>query len=417
MATAREARRAAFIAEGVLALARNREDRGAGGHDAYFAGVQAALARAGIAEPALVVDRARLAANIEAVRDALAPSGLALRVVSKSLQAPALLELIMAGCASERLMVFSGVMLDEVARRYPTADVLLGRPLPALQVDAFIRRRATEPSPASHPQWLVDSAHRFGQYVAIARAANVPIRINLEIDVGLHRGGLADLSALAALLDLAAAEPLVEVTGLMGYDAHVPALGDPKAETGRVKARYADAKALLIARLGGDPARFTFNTAGSPTFMHHLEETPASEVSVGSAFLKPLNYDHGALHALQPAAFIAQPVLKVMQQALIPGIEAHAEALNALDPNSRRGVFLYGGYGDAEPISPPGLGFSPLYGGRSMLSGSDKVEIAQDDMVFFRPRESEGVLLQYGDIAVFDGAEIVERWATFPVHA
>ena len=66
-------------------------DRGAGGHDPYFAGLQAALRRAGVAEPALVVDRQRLEANIAAVRATLVPTRLELRVVTKSLPAPALL--------------------------------------------------------------------------------------------------------------------------------------------------------------------------------------------------------------------------------------------------------------------------------------------------------------------------------------
>ena len=92
-------------------------------------------------------------------------------------------------------------------------------------------------------------------------------------------------------------------------------------------------------------------------------------------------------------------------------------ALNTLDPNSRRGFFLYGGYGDARPVSPKGLRFSALYGGRSMLAGSDKVELAQDDFVFMRPTESEGVLLQFGDIAVYDGQEIGAWWPTFRIHA
>jgi D-serine deaminase-like pyridoxal phosphate-dependent protein len=68
-------------------------------------------------------------------------------------------------------------------------------------------------------------------------------------------------------------------------------------------------------------------------------------------------------------------------------------------------------------VSPPGLAFSPLYGGRSMLTGSDKVDLHPDDFIFFRPRESEGVFLQFGDIAVYDGAEIADRWPTFPVAA
>jgi D-serine deaminase-like pyridoxal phosphate-dependent protein len=401
----------------VLKQGLGARDRGEGGHDSYFAGLAAALHRAGIAEPTLVIDRQRLGANIAVVREALAPTGLGLRVVSKSLQAPALLQAVLDGCGTDRLMVFNGVMLDEMVRVHPNADVLLGRPLPAAQVDAFIARHGANPAAAAHPQWLVDTPARLGQYAAIARARNAPMRISLEIDVGLHRGGLPDAEAVAELIDLAQAEPLIEIAGLMGYDAHIPGVGAPEAELGRVKARYAAARAVLVGRLGGDPRRFTFNAAGSPTYRLHLDGTPANEVSIGSAFVKPMNFDYGSLRDLQPAAFIAQPVLKVMDPALIPGIEPLAETLGRLNPNCRRGVFVYGGYGDAEPVSPPGLAFSPLYGGRSMLMASDTVDLYPDDFIFFRPRESEGVFLQYGDIAVYDGAEITARWPTFPAAA
>jgi D-serine deaminase-like pyridoxal phosphate-dependent protein len=108
-------------------------------------------------------------------------------------------------------------------------------------------------------------------------------------------------------------------------------------------------------------------------------------------------------------------VLKAVDPALIPRLEDLASDLETIDPNTRRGFFLYGGYGDARAVSPLGLRFSPLYGGRSMLTGSARVELAQDDFVFMRPTESEGVFLQFGDIAVYEGGEIVERWPTFKV--
>ena len=418
MSFQRAQRRARRIADGVLSLATRPRSKAAGGHDAYFAGIEAALRRAGIAEPTLVIDRARLRGNVEAVAKALAPSGLALRVVSKSLQAPALLDVVCGGLGTERLMSFNGVMLDEIVRARPDADVLLGRPLPALQVEAFVRRHGNSPAAAARPQWLVDSPARLAQYVAIGRGQDQPMRINLEIDVGLHRGGLPDVQSLAETIALAAGEPLIEITGLMGYDAHVPGMADPKAELARVQARYAAFKQVLLDKLAGDPARFTFNAAGSPTFMAHLKgPTQANEVSVGSAFVKPANYEYGALHALKPAAFIAQPVLKVMDPAIIPGIERYAGALGRLNADSQRGFFVYGGYGDADPVSPAGLSFNPLFGNRSMLMASAKVALGQDDTVFFRPRESEGVFLQYGDLAVYDDGEIVERWPTFPAHA
>ncbi len=414
-------RRNLLLAGGALAVSAGvglrPGDRGEGGHAPYFARMSAALKRAGVAQPTLVVDRQRLEQNIATVCKALASTPLALRVVTKSLQAPALLEAVLAGCKTDRLMVFNGVMLDEVVRTQPGADVLLGRPLPAIQIDEFLQRHAANEAPAAHPQLLVDSPERLNQYVAIARARATPIRINLEIDVGLHRGGLADSDAVAALLELAKTEKLVEVTGLMGYDAQVQGVPFPNAELVRVKERYAKARAVLISKLGGDPSKLTLNTAGSPTYAMHLDDRIANEVAIGSGFVKPMNFDLDTLSQHVPAAFIAEPVLKALDQALIPTIESLAGTLDVLDPNSRRGFFAYGGYGDAEPVSPAGLEFSPLYGGRAMLTGSAKVDLKQDDFIFFRPRESEGVFLQFGDLAVYDGGEIVARWPTFPVAA
>jgi D-serine deaminase-like pyridoxal phosphate-dependent protein len=416
MSFKRASARARRIADGVVSLAARPRTAASGGHDAYFAGIQTALRRAGIAEPTLVIDRARLRENIETVAKALAPSGLALRVVSKSLQAPALIEAVCSGLGTERQMAFNGVMLDETVRTRPDADVLLGRPLPAVQVEAFVRRHGNSAAAAARPQWLVDSPARLTQYAAIGRSHDQRMRVSLEIDVGLHRGGIPDLDRFAETVDLAAADPSIEITGLMGYDAHVPGMGDPAAEMARVQARYAAFKHVLVGKLGGDPARFIFNAAGSPTFMSHIKgPTEANEVSVGSAFVKPLNYEYGALRALKPAAFVAQPVLKVMDPALIPGLERYTGVLGWLNRDARRGFFVYGGYGDAAPISPAGLTFHPLFG--SMLMAPAAVQLEQDDIAFFRPRESEGVLLQYGDLAVYDGGEIVERWPTFAVAA
>ena len=410
-----------LLAGGAIAvgagIALRPGDNGAGGHSPYFAGISAALKRAGIAQPTLVIDRQRLDANIKTVREALAPTRLALRIVTKSLQAPALLQAVMTGTGTNRLMVFNGVMLDEMVRSQPASDVLLGRPLPAMQVDAFVQRHANSPVPAAHPQWLVDSPKRLHQYVAVAQARGAQLRINLEIDVGLHRGGLPDADAVGEILEIARTEKRAEVTGLMGYDAQVVGVPFPQSELAHVKQRYADARAVLGSKLGRDPDRLTLNTAGSPTYMLHLDDKAANEVALGSGFVKPLDFDLDTLSRHVPAAFIAEPVLKALDPARIPTIESLSGLIAAIDPNSRKAFFAYGGYGDAEPVSPPGLEFSSLYGGRAMLTGSSRVDLKQDDFIFFRPRESEGTFLQFGDLAIYDGGEIVARWPTFPVAA
>ena len=368
---------------------------------ANAAAVAAALKQAGIAQPTLVVDRAALNANIAEVRRALAPTPLALRIVTKSLQAPELLQAVMSGCGADRLMVFNGVMLEAVAAAHPASDVLTGRPLPAAQVDAFVRRHVANPAQAARPQWLVDSPARLAQYAAIAQAHAAPMRLNLEIDVGLRRGGLIGPAAVAELIDLAAAEPLFTIAGLMGYDAHVAAMPSPTDEMANVRRRYAAARAVLQDRLGGDQAAYTLNTAGSPTYSLHLDNDVANEISIGSAFVKPRNFDLLTLAAHVPACFVAMPVLKVLEG----------------ETADQCRVFLYGGCGDAEPVWPAGVAFSPIAGGRYMMTAPAALGLRQDDFILMRPRESEGAFLQFGDIAVYADREIVGQWATFPVAA
>jgi D-serine deaminase-like pyridoxal phosphate-dependent protein len=352
------------------------------------------------------------------VKAALSPTPLALRLAAKSLPAPALLAAVMDGTASERLMVFNSTMLDEIVSFRPAADVLLGRPLPAAAADAFLRAHGGAAMAAADPQWLIDTPRRLSQYVDIAHARNLAPRVSFEIDVGLHRGGLADPAALAIVLDLAlAAGSRIEVAGLMGYDAHAAGFAAPDMEVARSMARYQGFVEVLCAKTGKGPHEFVLDTAGSLTWPLHLADRTANEVTIGSAFVKPAHYDAASLRAMQPAAFIAQPVLKALERPLIPGLEAVAEAVEAADPNAARGFFLYGGYGDARLVSPPGLAWSRLWGGRGLLVGSRRVALEPDDFVFLRPTESEGVATQFGDIAVFDGEAITDWWPTFAIAA
>ena len=67
------------------------------------------------------------------------------------------------GPASDRLMVFNGVMLDEMARApSPTPTCCWAGRCRRPQVADFVRRHANSPAPAARPQWLADSARAAG---------------------------------------------------------------------------------------------------------------------------------------------------------------------------------------------------------------------------------------------------------------
>jgi len=400
-------------------FATRQGDRG-GPHIPYFDELSRALKRAGVAQPSIVIDRQRLRANVAAARAMLHGTPLALRVVVKSLPAPALIESIANGLGTQRYMVFNGSMLGEMARRQPQADLLFGKPLPVLAAEQFYRSMLGGDAPFSDPQWLIDTHERLQQYAQLARSLNRRLRINLEIDVGLHRGGFANTELLAQSLGTARKESHLTVSGLMGYDAHVAKMPSVARAYRNSQERYRAAQELLIATLPSPVQPYTFNAAGSPTYALHAKVTHANEVSVGSAFLKPTDFDLDSLTHHAPAAFIATPVLKSLSRTDLPGYEMLTAPRRFLDANTERAFFIHGGHWLAKPESPPGLQYSELFGRSSnqeLLMGSASVDLQPDDFIFLRPTQSEAVLLQFGDLLVYDGKDIVERWPTFAVSA
>jgi D-serine deaminase-like pyridoxal phosphate-dependent protein len=409
----------AAIATAATLFALRKGDHG-GQHNAYFLALSRALRQAGIAKPVLIIDRARLHANMQALRKTLAGSKLATRIVVKSLPARGLIEEIAQGLSADLFMVFNGPMVLDMARMRPTSDMLLGKPLPAVEVAAVCDQLAAQGFPGLRPQWLVDTPQRIREYAQIARSRAQVMRVSAEIDVGLHRGGFQSAEDLAAALDLIKQSPGLEFSGLMGYDPHVPKMPSPSRAYDAVIRRYQESVEVVRSRMGPDTSKLTFNTAGSPTYSLHARDPLATEVAVGSAFVKPRDFDTQTLTEHIPAAFIATPVIKAVGETSIPGLESLSGLLRFFDVNSARAFFIHGGHWLAAPESPPGLEFNALYGRSSnqeILTGSGSVVLKPDDFVFFRPNQSEAVFLQFADLLVYEDGNIVDRWPTFPVSA
>lgn len=409
----------------VAAMAMRPSERGAP-HDAYFAALARALRRSGRATdattPVLVIDRDRLQANLRQVL-ALKAQAMPLRVVAKSLPSLPLLELITREAGTTRQMVFNLPYLLRLAADMPSHDLLLGKPLPVGAAQAFYQQHVRGAfDPGRQLQWLVDTPARLAEYRELARALGQPLRVNLEIDVGLHRGGFASAEALGAALALLREEPLLQFSGMMGYDPHISAIPDLPGARSRAQAHatkvYTDYKAQAQAALAqvaqADAATpLTWNAAGSPTFHLHDGSGAANEVSIGSAFVKPTDFDLAHLAACEAACFIAAPVLKSGAFELPTGVEWLGGLAKAWDRNQRHGVFLYGGQWRADPVSPAGLATSGLYGqspNQQVLVGSGRQALSPGDTVFLRPHKSEAMLQQFGDIAVVAGGEVVGHW-------
>jgi D-serine deaminase-like pyridoxal phosphate-dependent protein len=388
-------------------------------HSPYFQTLSKALNHAEFARPTLVIDKARLQHNIHTLKTHIADH-YDYRMVVKSLPALPLLDLIAHETASKRFMLFDEQFILKLHAHRKDSDILLGKPLPVMAASQVLSKMPADSG--SRIRWLVDSNERLTEYRSLARQVNQPLRINLEIDVGLHRGGYHTEQNFIEALNMIRQEPLLHFDGLMGYEPHVVKLpGNANAHLDKALKQYQAYVTLAKSVLKQDfPQRPVLNTAGSPSYQLHTERARQSnntqicnELSAGSCLVKPADFDLPTLADHLPACFIATPVLKSLPDTRIPGVPGLGDAMAWWNPNLQQSVFTYGGNWKARPVSPEGLSFNPLYGRSSnqeMLNASRSVQLKMNDWVFLRPTQSEAVFLQFGDIAVFEQNQIVDSW-------
>ncbi len=404
----------------VAAIAKPSDKGGA--HNDYFAGINKTLRASDIDTPVLVIDLDRLDRNIDRVVQSVDTNpAKTYRVVAKSIPSPDLVDYVAQRANTKSLMVFHRPFLQAMARLNPQADILLGKPMPISAVRIFYANPVGEFDPERQLQWLIDTRDRLNQYLELAKSQGLSLRINLELDVGLHRGGFEEGEELAQALLIIERNPQhLEFSGFMGYDAHL--MGIPPflavRELPRVKARYA----ACVQQLNEDFSALAkpdacFNGAGSPTFRYYEGDTVVNDLSAGSCLMKPTHYDLPILEDFEPSAFIASPVLKHLQGARLPALEWTGPLLRAWDENQTQMYFCYSGNWLAENESPPGLTphFAYVSSNQQGYSASDSVDLEVDDFIFLRPTQSEAVLLQFGDLVLFRGDQIVDRWPVLPV--
>lgn len=402
-----------------LGLVLRPTERG-GDHSPYFSAASVALDKIGQAKPTLMVDRTKMLENVKTLRGHIADR-FDYRIVAKSLPSlPMLLE-VMEASGSNRLMLFHQPFLNQVAIEFPTTDILMGKPLPVAAAANFYRQHSDDGGQFDSTQqlrWLVDTPERVVQYDQLAGEISQDISVCLELDVGLHRGGVHSDETLIQMLDLIAQSTRLKFCGFMGYEPHIVKVpGDQIEYRNKAMSIYSHFVDLAKQHLGDAwPQDALLNCGGSPTYqMYNKGDYPFNELSAGSCLVKPSDFDLPSLADHRPASYIATPVLKSLDTLEIPGINL-GPVQSAWNPNRKQTFFTYGGYWKANPESPPGLSYNALFGrstNQDMFNGSEKIHLKADDWVFLRPTQSEFVFLQFGDIVVYEDGAIVDRWPVF----
>jgi len=394
----------------------------------YFDQLAQDLDAAGIGTPQILIDLDRLDANADAIVAGIGQARY--RIVEKSLPSIDLLGYVSNRTGSDRFLVLHLPFLPAILAGLPAAQVLVGKPQPIAAVRQFFQSFPPSdwPAIAGRVRFLADTPKRIAELVQLASNVSLSLQVGVEIDVGLHRGGVRTPDDLPDVLSVFAANPaLVSFAGMLGYDGHVanaPAPPGLEAYTARQQWKTATATYQafvdVLARQFPSLVRddLVFNSGGTATYPLY-QSGPVNDVAAGGGMLRSASYPDTFLGALSPASFIAAPVLAHYDSVELPLLRNVSKTVWS----DQQMFTIYGGGWAAEFAWPPGAGLAPLVNdpenenlvpNQTWLVGPKSPPVRPDDWIFQHPREADAIF-QFEDILLVRGGRLQpSSWKAFP---
>ena len=365
--------------------------------------------------PIAVVDLDAFDANADdLVRRA---GGKPIRVASKSLRVPALLERalahdgfsgVLAYTLAEALWLHESGVSDDIVVAYPTVDV------------AGLRRLTSSPSAAAAITLMVDDAAHLDVVDSTRSSRAVPVRVALDVDAGLRFGGqhvgpkrspLFDTADVVTLARHVVGRDGFRLVGVMTYEGQVAgvqdAVPDQRARSRVVRRlKQASMAQLLVRRREiaealADVVPLEFwNGGGSGSVEATAADPAVTEVAAGSGLLVPGIFDHYASFEPRPAAFFG---LRVTRKPTADMATVHGGGLIASGATGA----------DRSPLpwAPPGLHLTGLEGAgevQTPLTGHPAAQLRIGDLVWFRHAKSGELFEHVRDVHLVRGDAVVE---------
>jgi D-serine deaminase-like pyridoxal phosphate-dependent protein len=367
------------------------------------------------AAPLVVIDLDAFDANSEdLLRRA---SGTPIRVASKSLRVPALLERalgrdgfagVLGYSLREALWLVAQKISADVVIAYPTTDC------------GGIRRLLADETAASAITLMIDSTAHLDLVDACRDGSSAQVRIALDIDAGFHlgrshvgpkRSPLHDPAQVIALAEQVLARPGFLLVGVMTYEGQVAGVQDSvpgqrlkSAIVRRMKSasmtQLADRRGRIADALAAIVQLEFWNGGGSGSLEATSADRAVTELAAGSGLLVPTLFDHYRSFAPRPAAFYGLPVVR----------RPSADVVTVAG-----GGFLASGPAGADraptPWAPPGLHLTGLEGAgevQTPLTGPGTSVLQIGDRVWFRHAKS-GELAEHTNVVhLLAGEAVVE---------
>jgi D-serine deaminase-like pyridoxal phosphate-dependent protein len=365
--------------------------------------------------PIAVVDLDAFDANADDLVRRVA--GKPIRVASKSLRVPALIERalahdgfagVLAYTLAEALWLHEAGISDDIVVAYPTVDV------------AALRRLTLSPSAAAAITLMVDDPAHLDVVDSTRSSLAVPVRVALDVDAGLRFGGqhvgpkrspLFDTGAVVALARRVVDRNGFRLVGVMTYEGQVAgvqdSVPDQRARSLVVRRLKQASMAQLAARRREIAEALTdvvplefWNGGGSGSVEATAADAAVTEIAAGSGLLVPGIFDHYASFEPRPAAYFG---LRVTRKPTPEMATVHGGGLIASGATGA----------DRSPVpwAPPGLHLTGLEGAgevQTPLTGHPASLLRIGDLVWFRHAKSGELFEHVRDVHLVRGETVTE---------
>lgn len=383
--------------------------------------------------PCAVLDLAAFDRNLERHRDIVRAHGLPLRLATKSVRVPALVERLLRRGAPELagLLCFAVAEAEALAARGHD-DLFVAYP-PSLRAgpEQDLARAARLVHGGKTLILAVDSERAIERAAEEARAHAVTLSLALCVDMSLELAGgrvhlgvrrsplraAADVVRLAQRVDR---EPGVRFAGLLCYEAQVAGLPDRnpfaplenpikqlvRSRSVRDVRERRTALVDALARAGLPPP--LVNGGGTGSLDSTTRESGVTEVTAGSGFYKPALFDyfHDAhVRALEPSLFFALEVTRLPGPGWATTSGGGYVASGAAGPDKL-----------PRPVWPAGLALDPMEGAgevQTPLRVPDGVALAMGDAVLFRHAKAGEPCERFETVLLVEDGRVVERVPTY----
>jgi D-serine deaminase-like pyridoxal phosphate-dependent protein len=370
--------------------------------------------------PLMVVDLDAFDAN--AADLARRADGKPLRLASKSVRVPALIERALASSGfrgvlsytlREALWLEREGLADDLVVAYPTVD------------RAAIAELLASPSASSRVTLMVDDVAQLDIVDAVRPTPGALVRVALDIDAGLRVGGqhvgpkrspLHDAEDVVNLARHVTERSGFALVGVMTYEGQVAGVPDDVPSqrarslvVRRLKAasvsQLAERRRVIAERLADLVELEFWNAGGSGSVEASAADDAVTEISAGSGLLVPALFDHYQSFVPRPAAFFGVPVTRKPSEVMAT---VHG------------GGFIASGTAGADrapiPWAPPGLHLTSLEGAgevQTPLTGHPAALLRIGDLVWFRHAKSGELFEHTTSVRLLAGDEFVDEVPTY----